>query len=994
MSKGYIAWKNWGCKTVLTIVLFLLCTFRLTDFGAPVILMDEFGYWSNAAYFLGLDWSGVAQFNNYYSYGYSFVQAAMMFLFRDPVVLYWAVIILNALVLCCSFWIASWFLQRLGNTNQWVALGTAFFVTCYPTNISNAHIAWPESWMVFLTWVSIACLMRYLEKRKLPWLLLWTVILLYSYTVHQRCLALVAAGVVALVVSTIAGKVPVKHLILFFVLLGGLYLASSELKGVLKESVLLGAINENANTNDYGSIFDYILKNLNLQGLFKLLLSIAGKVYYLLCSSFLFWGIGFLALLDTAIVTLKTCFRKQPVSSGLLCTVYLVGMAVFSIMISSIFTMDPSQIDIPVYGRYTEWCIAPIMAFGVTIVLHHKKFWKQILTQVLIFVALTGVVCGVYVVHGKNMVSFRWVCSAFMSFFYQCMPNKVNYVWFASGAVLLVVMVMGAILSQKRLVPKRYLRLTVISLGSVCFIAMGAYTLSRTLGSNYRWKDLTKQQSSIEAIDPTADIKFFNDHEQTLWYAASLQYLNRSNSVETLDLTAQPDDNYFLLCKAKSSDLEDVSGIKIQLFKNSLTEFYYIVTDETTLPAVEEAVGALYQQDVTLADMELAEGGQLQKLTKDGSWDTIYTATGEKDQKIPSVSEDATCSIVTPTVSSSVGDGQYVIYGPGITLSPGTYQVTFTLDCLSGADSSAEELGYCEVSSGNGKNVLATAPITTDLFAQGGSQTVTVEFSSSINASLSGVEFRLYVVPGVQFRVEDISYRCTSLKRQAILPTADDYGVLRQVLEFESEGLPVRIALDDSMLDLVSCTALQDAIADTGHTASIISLDDISTYDSSILLIPSDKLDVIFDQLDRYTILARLNDFALLVPMGSSVEGRVYGDGGRPLSEDGAINIRYFAGSGTASYGNISVNIPAGEYKLHYRLDTAGTPLWPTLGTLRIKAGMLNETIDLTTDSSYYGLYEGTYALSMISDGSLQVQLSTYSGITVGSLEVYLSRAS
>ena len=32
---------------------------------------DEFGYWANSAYFMGLDWSPSVQVIGYYSYGYS-----------------------------------------------------------------------------------------------------------------------------------------------------------------------------------------------------------------------------------------------------------------------------------------------------------------------------------------------------------------------------------------------------------------------------------------------------------------------------------------------------------------------------------------------------------------------------------------------------------------------------------------------------------------------------------------------------------------------------------------------------------------------------------------------------------------------------------------------------------------------------------------------------------------------------------------------------------
>ena len=152
--------KRWTWKLLLTLFLFALCVCSIDKLSLPVILMDEFGYWSNAAYFAGLDWSGVAQYNYYYSYGYSFFQSVLMRFISDPAVLYRGMIIVNAFFICGAFWLADAIMVRLLGEKSWLALGIAFFTACYPTNLSNAHIAWPESLLVVLCWLSMFILLQ------------------------------------------------------------------------------------------------------------------------------------------------------------------------------------------------------------------------------------------------------------------------------------------------------------------------------------------------------------------------------------------------------------------------------------------------------------------------------------------------------------------------------------------------------------------------------------------------------------------------------------------------------------------------------------------------------------------------------------------------------------------------------------------------------------------------------------------------------------------
>ena len=137
-----------------------------------------------------------------------------------------------------------------------------------------------------------------------------------------------------------------------------------------------------------------------------------------------------------------------------------------------------------------------------------------------------------------------------------------------------------------------------------------------------------------------------------------------------------------------------------------------------------------------------------------------------------------------------------------------------------------------------------------------------------------------------------------------------------------------------------------------------------------------------------------MEEYALLVPSGYSVETAFRDVGGRPMSEGNALNLRYFLGAGEASYGNLAVNIPAGDYELRYRLSLNGTPLWSELGTLTLSGGNLSEQESLTAElfDDGYGTYENSRMLSLEESGQLRVGVSVHSGVSVVGLEAYLIR--
>lgn len=94
------------------IIIVVVYLYHLDKYNLLYHLGDEFGYWANAAFMSGFDWSGVASHNTYYSFGYSFVLAPL-FLIDNFELRYQAALILNIFFQIISFLLLNGISKRL-----------------------------------------------------------------------------------------------------------------------------------------------------------------------------------------------------------------------------------------------------------------------------------------------------------------------------------------------------------------------------------------------------------------------------------------------------------------------------------------------------------------------------------------------------------------------------------------------------------------------------------------------------------------------------------------------------------------------------------------------------------------------------------------------------------------------------------------------------------------------------------------------------------------
>lgn len=227
--------KRFLCKhraALLTCIpalaIFLLATYRLPETGQPILFNDEIGYWSNSAFFLGMDWTSVTGRIGYYSYGYSLLLVPLRLLagirYWGWASLYHAAVVMNGCFLVLSYAIALKLAGRyLPGMNRLVRTAACFTVCTYSSYLVYAHIAWTECTLLFFFWVFLYVMMRLTDQPSVGNHIAFALVSVYLYTVHQRALGIMVTAVLMVLYMRILRRNSLRDTAAF---LGSMYLCS------------------------------------------------------------------------------------------------------------------------------------------------------------------------------------------------------------------------------------------------------------------------------------------------------------------------------------------------------------------------------------------------------------------------------------------------------------------------------------------------------------------------------------------------------------------------------------------------------------------------------------------------------------------------------------------------------------------------------------------------------------------------------------------------
>lgn len=198
------------------VLLLVLCLYDLNQYHIIHVLYDEFGYWSSAAFFSGKDWSEVTSHIMYYSYGYGFFLAILMKFFHSGTSLYQSAIVMNALFLVVSYFLAINFVQKMfPKLNRYSSVIFAFISVCYGSNIVNARVVWPEVLLTMYFWILCNLLFSLVLKPTHFKVLMTSLVTMLMYCTHQRSLGILVSLLVILIILAIRKLISPNMLFVF-----------------------------------------------------------------------------------------------------------------------------------------------------------------------------------------------------------------------------------------------------------------------------------------------------------------------------------------------------------------------------------------------------------------------------------------------------------------------------------------------------------------------------------------------------------------------------------------------------------------------------------------------------------------------------------------------------------------------------------------------------------------------------------------------------------
>ena len=385
-------------------ISFFLRVFYITKVNGPFVYTDELGYWGHAANLTGHNWAGVMNGMPWYAFGYSLLLSPFFFFAADMVFMYRMAVILNAVLGLLSLVIAYRLLCRMRTKDRDFS-GTAvwaFTAVSFSAYIFNSYIAWSETLLAFLVWLILYELVVLEENPRL-----WKGILLgatagYSYMVHNRMLAVVAAVLVITGFLLWKKRIRWGHLLCVAGSIAAVFFLQSVLKGsfrsALAENSVLLAMGVHAEFGKANTLMQQILKIGHVftpEGFKKIVVNLCGQVWQVLSSTYLLAGMGIAYCVKRARDAVK---EKETVSLYL----FPVTALFFTVLMTALFFVEdagsgnggPVRIDTFFYGRYNDVLLGTLLAAALFMLctrVREKAYYKMIPLVYLVYLLVSGI---------------------------------------------------------------------------------------------------------------------------------------------------------------------------------------------------------------------------------------------------------------------------------------------------------------------------------------------------------------------------------------------------------------------------------------------------------------------------------------------------------------------------------------------------------------------------------------------------------------------------
>lgn len=553
---------------ILSILLSIIFIAGMKNAYGIGIINDEFGYWGIAASFAGKDWSELLSITPYYAYGYSMIVTWLYHIFDDPTVIYRAALVMNVIMIVFSFWIAYKCGKKMfPHLSSECILLVCFAITVYSNNMIQAKIAWTETILYMLYWLSLYMFLLIIEKSKIKYIVIFSCINAFMYFVHQRTLGVIITSSLMIIVLLTAKKISVKQFILYCCIMVALLMVGEKIKAYIIEGLFTSK--ELAAMNNYSGQVSKVSDIFHsIKGFSLLIQSILGKLFYFGLSTFL---VGFVALfllvkqsLFGGIEFLKS--KLKIIDDRTMIALYLFLSFTATFMIAAISMYQPyGRLDLLLYGRYMEFAIGPLLLIGVIAVIQKKVNIRFYIISIISLILVAIMVNSIYLSLETNV--YNGICISALVYFFDNM-RQVNGLAYQIVITMIVIVSLIIILLYIGK-PRRNISLVVVILLAVSWIKLGDYNGVENLQKSVKTK-VKKIAEKIEMLESPYDIYVLEDETGVNSIAKYVQYYLPDVIVHIIDNVDMEKENAIyitdsdsqMLCK-NSIVLEKKNGITV-----------------------------------------------------------------------------------------------------------------------------------------------------------------------------------------------------------------------------------------------------------------------------------------------------------------------------------------------------------------------------------------------------------------------------------------------
>lgn len=558
--------------SVMAVIISTVAFYQMFHITGPTMYPDEFGYFANAADWLGFDWSQTVSLQSYYSFGYSIMLLPFMYLIHNPLLMYKVAVLMNMIIIYLHAVLMYRIAVELREDNQEHTGLYCLMAACYPSLLFYMQMTMTESLLNLLFLFCIQNFVCFESRKRLKYVIVMIFGLVYLYFVHMRSVGILAAGALTGCWYLINTRQSLKKKIYFIlgaaVLFFLLFISGSIIKDRLLESIYAETGKQLLDVNDYGGQIEKIKTLLTLEGLKDLIVSIVGKLYYIGLSTLgtFYFGVWFLW---------KKVWKHRKEKTEYV-YIFILLSVIFTILISSLYTSSGGRGDLYIYGRYNELVIPICIYLGLYEMARNRKVFPIAAG----IVTVQGVMAFllVYAMKGVNPRGFQGYFTIGISYaLKEIMPEIQNYVVYpyivGTAATLLLTLVMGIFIRKKK---KLVWYLTL-------FTALFVYT-AISAGPKYLYDhsiDTGEDMYMVEQIKnrmQSDDTILFLDSETDALYVDILQFCLRERPLHIMketDLVIEENDADFVITYRDGSREQELLKQYSSVMKTYHFKLYY-----------------------------------------------------------------------------------------------------------------------------------------------------------------------------------------------------------------------------------------------------------------------------------------------------------------------------------------------------------------------------------------------------------------------------------